>query len=321
MIAVHLEHGRVEVQDIRRPRRPDGFALIRLLLGGICNTDLELQRGYYGFSGTPGHEFVGEVAAADDGRLIGKRVVGEINLGCGKCSWCSEGMSRHCPKRTVLGIVRHAGAFGEFLTLPEVNLHIVPDVIPSEAAVFVEPLAAAGEILDQASIPEGAAVAVLGDGKLGLLISQVLGANVRKVHLYGRHREKLRIAERAGAETTIVGKTLPRRKYDWVVEATGSQNGLETAVRMTRPRGTVFLKSTVHGSVRIDTAPIVVNEITLVGSRCGRFEPALDLLKSGRINVRDMISETMSLAQAPQAFAAARRRGVLKVLLAADRTD
>jgi alcohol dehydrogenase len=237
-------------------------------------------------------------------------------------------MSRHCPKRTVLGIVRHAGAFGEFLTLPESNLHIVPDVIPSEAAVFVEPLAvfveplaAACEILDQASIPEGADVAVLGDGKLGLLIAQVLCANVRKVHLYGRHREKLRIAERAGAETTIVGKTIPRGKYDWVVEATGLQNGLEMAVRMTRPRGTVFLKSTVHGLVRIDTAPIVVNEITLVGSRCGRFEPALDLLKSGRINVRAMISETMSLAQAPQAFAAARRRGMLKVLLAADRTD
>jgi threonine dehydrogenase-like Zn-dependent dehydrogenase len=318
MIAVHVEHGRVEVRDIRRPRRLDGFALIRLLLGGICNTDLELQRGYYGFSGTPGHEFVGEVMAANDSRLVGKRVVGEINLGCGKCSWCSQGMSRHCPKRTVLGIVRHAGAFAEFLTLPEANLHVVPDGIPSEAAVFVEPLAAAGEILDQAAIPEGTPVAVLGDGKLGLLIAQVLRANLRKAHLYGRHPEKLRIAERAGAETTIVGKTLPVGKYDWVVEATGSQNGLEMAVRMTRPRGTVFLKSTVHGLVRIDTAPVVVNEITLIGSRCGRFEPALDLLKSGRINVRDMISETMSLARAPKAFAAARRRGALKVLLAAD---
>jgi alcohol dehydrogenase len=227
-------------------------------------------------------------------------------------------MSRHCPKRTVLGIVRHAGAFREFLTLPESNLHIVPDAIPSEDAVFVEPLAAAGEILDQAAIPEGAAVAVLGDGKLGLLIAQVLCANLRKAHLYGRHQEKLRIAERAGAETTIVGKTVPIGKYDWVVEATGSQNGLETAVRMTRPRGTVFLKSTVHGLVRIDTAPVVVNELTLIGSRCGRFEPALDLLRSGRINVRDMISETMSLAHAPRAFAAARKRGVLKVLLAAD---
>jgi threonine dehydrogenase-like Zn-dependent dehydrogenase len=318
MIAVHVEHGRVAVRDIRRPRRSDGFALIRLLLGGICNTDLELQRGYYGFSGIPGHEFVGEVVEANDSRLVGKRVVGEINLGCGQCSWCSEGMSRHCPKRTVLGIVRHAGAFREFLTLPETNLHIVPDVIPSEAAVFVEPLAAAGEILDQASIPEGAAVAVLGDGKLGLLIAQVLCANLRKAHLYGRHRKKLRIAERAGAATIIVGKNVPIGKYDWVVEATGSQNGLETAVRMTRPRGTVFLKSTVHGLVRVDTAPVVVNEITLIGSRCGRFEPALDLLKSGRINVRDMISETMSLAHAPRAFAAARKRGMLKVLLAAD---
>lgn len=318
MIAVHVEHGRVEVRDVRRPRRPDGFALIRLLLGGICNTDLELQRGYYGFSGIPGHEFVGEVVEANDSLLVGKRVVGEINLGCGRCSWCSGGLSRHCPKRTVLGIVRHAGAFREFLTLPVANLHIVPDVIPSEAAVFVEPLAAAGEILDQASVPEGAAIAVLGDGKLGLLIAQVLCANHRKPHVYGRHREKLRIAERAGAEATIVGKTVPIGKYDWVVEATGSQNGLETAVRMTRPRGTVFLKSTVHGLVRIDTAPLVVNEVTLIGSRCGRFEPALDLLKSGRINVRDMISETMSLARAPRAFAAARKRGTLKVLLAAD---
>lgn len=318
MNAVHVEHGRVEVRDVPQPRRRGGFALIRLLLGGICNTDLELQRGYYGFSGTPGHEFVGEVVAADESRWLGKRVVGEINLGCGKCNWCLKGMSRHCPKRTVLGIVRHAGAFGEFLTLPESNLHIVPDVIPSDAAVFVEPLAAACEILDQASIPEGAAVAVLGDGKLGLLIAQVLCANARKVHLYGRHREKLRIAERTGADTTVAGKNLPKGKYDWVVEATGSANGLERAVLMARPRGTVFLKSTIHGLVGIDTAPIVVNEITLVGSRCGRFEPALDLLQSGRINVRDMISETMSLANAPRAFAAARRRGMLKVLLAAD---
>ena len=176
MLAVHLENRRVEVRNVRRPLRPKGFALIRMLAAGICNTDLELQRGYYGFRGTPGHEFVGEVEAADDPNLLGRRVVGEINLACGKCEWCKKGLGRHCPARTVLGIVRHPGAFQEFLTLPEANIHIVPDSISNEAAVFVEPLAAACEILDQANIPDDAEVAVLGDGKLGLLIAQVLNA-------------------------------------------------------------------------------------------------------------------------------------------------
>jgi alcohol dehydrogenase len=211
--------------------------------------------------------------------------------------------------------VRHDGAFREILTLPESNLHIVPDAIPTEAAVFAEPLAAACEILDQAAIADGAVVGVLGDGKLGLLISQVLSAASKKVHLYGRHRNKLRIAERAGAETIVAGKTAPVGIYDWIVEATGSQNGLEQAVRMVRPRGTIFLKSTVHGQVRMDTAPIIVNEVTLIGSRCGRFAPALDLLKSGRVNVLDMISERMKLTDARRAFEAASRHGVLKVLL------
>jgi len=315
MLAVHIERGRVKVRDVRRPRRPKGFASLRLLSGGICNTDLELLRGYYGFSGVPGHEFVGEVVAADDSGLLGRRVVGEINLACGKCQWCLKGLGRHCPNRSVLGIVKHAGAFREILTLPESNLHIVPDGVPTEAAVFVEPLAAACEILDQAAIADGSAVAVLGDGKLGLLIAQVLSAGSKEVHLYGRHKNKLRIAERAGVETIVAGKTTPVSVYDWVVEATGSQNGLEQAIRMSRPRGTIFLKSTVHGQVSIDTAPIVVNEITLVGSRCGRFEPALDLLKSGRVNVLEMISERMRLADARRAFEVAGRRGVLKVLL------
>jgi alcohol dehydrogenase len=318
MLAVHIERGRVKVRNVRRPRRPEGFASIRLLSGGICNTDLELLRGYYGFSGVPGHEFVGEVVAADDSRLPGRRVVGEINLACGKCQWCLKGLGRHCPGRSVLGIVRHDGAFREILTLPESNLHIVPDNIPTEAAVFVEPLAAACEILDQAAIPDGSDMAVLGDGKLGLLIAQVLSAASKKVHLYGRHKNKLSIAERAGVETIVAGKTIPRSVYDWVVEATGSQNGLEQAIRMARPRGTIFLKSTVHGQVRIDTAPVIVNEITLIGSRCGRFAPALDLLKSGRVKVLDLISERMKLAEAPRAFEVAARRGVLKVLLDAD---
>lgn len=315
MLSVHLQNRRVEVRTARRPQRPKEFALIRLLAGGICNTDLELQRGYYGFSGTPGHEFVGEVVSAGNANLVGRRVVGEINLACRKCEWCRNGLGRHCPRRTVLGIVRHPGAFREFLTLPEVNLHIVPDLVSNEAAVFVEPLAAACEILDQAEIPEGARAAVLGDGKLGLLAAQVLNAQGIRVHLYGRHKEKLRIAERAGVETIIAGTKIPSNMYNWVVEATGSSNGLQQAIRMTRPRGTVFMKSTIHGDVRIDTAPVIVNEITLVGSRCGRFEPALKLLERGAVNVLDMISESLPLTDAKRAFARAAERGVMKVLL------
>jgi alcohol dehydrogenase len=314
MIAVHLEAGRVTVRRTARPRRPEGFATISLLYGGICNTDLELQRGYYGFRGTPGHEFVGEVVDGDTQALVGKRVVGEINLACRKCSWCHRGLGRHCPNRTVLGIVRHPGAFREFLTLPERNLHIVPRSISSERAVFVEPLAAACEILDQVKIPRGAPVAVLGDGKLGLLVAQVLAAHGARVHQFGRHPEKLRIAETAGV-TSEVAKRLPKAEYDWVVDATGSSAGLNLAISMSRPRGTVIMKSTVHGPVAIHAAPVIVNEVTLVGSRCGRFEPALKLLERGKINVEDMISAEMSLWHAPAAFARAAERGVLKVLL------
>jgi threonine dehydrogenase-like Zn-dependent dehydrogenase len=315
MLAVHLENGRAETRDQPRPHRPAGFALIRLLCGGICNTDLELQRGYYGFDGTPGHEFVGEVIEADSPAWVGRRVVGEINLACGACDWCRRGLGRHCPHRTVLGIVKHPGAFREFLTLPECNLHALPDALPTERAVFVEPLAAACEILDQVVLPCGAAVAVLGDGKLGLLIALVLNAYGHRVHQFGRHAGKLEIARRAGVATEIAGAALPEMAYDWVVDATGSPEGLRQAVRMTRPRGTVILKSTMHGLVGVDTAPVIVNEITLVGSRCGRFEPALDLLTRNLIPVEEMISEELPLADAPRAFERAAQKGALKVLL------
>jgi threonine dehydrogenase-like Zn-dependent dehydrogenase len=314
MLSVCLENGAISVRKHARPRRPAGFALIRLRFGGICNTDLELQRGYYGFRGTPGHEFVGEVLDADDQRWIGERVVGEINLACGKCEWCARGLGRHCPRRTVLGIVKQPGAFREFLTLPERNLHRVPREIPSEQAVFVEPLAAACEILDQVRIPAGAPVAVLGDGKLGLLASQVLQAHGAKVHQYGRHPEKLRIAAQMGVSTEVA-KKLPVAKYEYVVEATGSSEGLRQAVQMTQPRGTVVLKSTVHGLVAMDSAPVIVNEITLVGSRCGRFEPALRLLKNRKVRVDGMISEVLPLKNARQAFKDAAKPGVMKVLL------
>jgi alcohol dehydrogenase len=285
-----------------------------MLCAGICNTDLELQRGYYGFSGVPGHEFVGEVVEADTADLIGRRVVGEINLGCCACDWCKLNLERHCPDRTVLGIVNHPGAFQEFFTLPERNLHIVPDSIPTEAAVFTEPLAAACEILDQIQFPCSSQIAVLGDGKLGLLIAQVLNVYGFKIHQFGRHAEKLRISERAGVHTEVASE-LPAAAYNWVVDATGSPEGLQQAIRMVKPRGTVILKSTQHGLVGVDTAPVIVNEITLVGSRCGRFEPALDLLSRGLINVQDMISAWEKLADAPRAFERAARKGTMKVLL------
>jgi threonine dehydrogenase-like Zn-dependent dehydrogenase len=314
MLAVHLENGVVEMREVPVPARPEGFALLRLLVGGICNTDLELQRGYYGFTGTPGHEFVGEVVEADTRALVGARVVGEINLACAQCEWCRRGLGRHCPNRTVLGIVKHPGAFAEFFTLPERNLHVLPDEVPSERAVFLEPLAAACEILDQVSIPFGERVAVLGDGKLGLLVALVLNAHGYPVVQYGRHAKKLGIAARAGVDTVVNG-ALPKAEYDWVVDATGSADGLRFAVGMTRPRGTVILKSTQHGLVSVDTAPVIVNELTLIGSRCGRFEAALPLIDHHLIHVEELIAERFPLDQAPRAFAKAAERGVLKVLL------
>ena len=314
MLAVHLEHRRVEVKRVPRPRAPKGFALIRLLCGGICNTDLELQRGYYGFTGTPGHEFVGEVEEADDRDWIGQRVVGEINLNCGACDWCRRGLGRHCPNRTVLGIVKHPGAFAEYLTLPERNLRSIPRSFPVGYAVFVEPLAAACEILEQVRIPAGGRVAVLGDGKLGLLIGQALCAHDLQVHQFGRHKEKLKIVERVGVVGEIARK-LPVAEYDWVVDATGSAEGLQQAIGMTCPRGTVILKSTVHGLAGIDTAPVIVNELTLVGSRCGPFEPAIQLLVSRKVRVDDMISAIVHLDSTDDAFVEAERKGALKVLV------
>lgn len=315
MLAVHLENGDVKLRQIPVPVRAAGSSLIRLLCGGICNTDLELLRGYYGFQGTPGHEFVGEVVESDDPQLEGKRVVGEINLACGKCEFCAQGLGRHCSARTVLGIIKHPGAFAEYLTLPDVNLRMVPDDLPTERAVFTEPVAAACEILEQVQIAPGDPVAVLGDGKLGLLVAQVLAAAGSRVRLFGRHRDKLRIAERAGVETEVVTGILPVQAFHYVVDATGSAEGLKQATAMTKPRGTLIAKSTVHGSVPIDMAAVIVNEITIVGSRCGVFEPALELLRSGRVHVDEMVSDRFALADAPKAFQRAAEKGVVKVLV------
>lgn len=314
MIAVHLESGVVSICERPVPNRAPGYALLKTRVAGICNTDLELLHGYYGFVGTPGHEFVADVVEADVARLNGRRVVGEINVACGQCDFCRAGLGRHCANRTVLGIVKHPGAFADYLTLPEANLHVVPDEISDDEAVFVEPLAAACEILDQVDITRDQEVAVLGDGKLGLLIAQVLHAHGAAVILYGHHEANLAFARQQGIRAST-SRERARLAYDTVVEATGSAAGLKEAVAMTRPRGTVVMKSTVHNEVALDMAPVIVNELTLVGSRCGRFEPALELLRTRAVDVRPLIATEFPLQKAPEAFAEAANPGVLKVLL------
>lgn len=316
MIRLWIEGGALYVKKSPKPRRKPGHALLRLLCGGICNTDLELLRGYYSFAGQPGHEFVAEVVAADDKSWVGKRVVGGINLPCRDCEWCAAGMGRHCPNRTVLGIVKQPGAFAEYFTLPESNLLAVPAGVTTEHAVFVEPVAAACEILDQVRVPKGSLVAVLGDGKLGLLVAQVLAAHGAEVHQFGKHVDKLAVAAKAGIAVHL-NEPPPRARFQFTIEATGSASGLKAAVEMTRPRGTIVLKSTVHGEVSLDMAPVVVNEITMVGSRCGRMEPAMKLIRSGKLLLDDMITGEFALADGPEAFLEAQRPGSMKVLMRA----
>ena len=314
MKAVHLRSGQVSVEELPPPQRMPGFALIRMLAAGVCNTDLELQRGYYHFEGVPGHEFVGQVLESDSTELIGRRVAGEINLSCGHCDFCAIGLGRHCSDRSVLGIVKHPGAFAELLTLPDKNLHLIPSEISDEEAVFIEPLAAACEILDQVALPAGERVAVLGDGKLGLLIAQVLHAHHAQVTVFGHYPNKLAIVAAYGIAVSTSNE-YPRGYFPLVVECTGSATGLSNAIQMVRSRGVIIMKSTVHEKVAVDMAPVIVNEISLIGSRCGRFEPAIQLLWDRKIDIRPMISAEFPLQQAPAAFAEAARKGVLKVLL------
>ena len=303
------------LKDIDKPEQ-GAEAVVRVLLSGICNTDLEIARGYAGFKGTIGHEFVGVVEQAPDYSLMGQRVVGEINAGCGRCEECKAGDSRHCPTRTVLGIVGRDGAHAEFLRLPTTNLIRVPDRLPDEHAVFTEPLAAACSITERVSFDGTERVAVIGDGKLGLLCAQVIALTGCSVLLIGKHSEKLRIAERRGIETSTVKKASSRTKdFDVVVEASGSASGFEMALKLLRPRGTLVLKSTFHGTTEIPAAEIVVNEFSIVGSRCGRFAPALELLKRGAIEIDSLISEEYSLSEGLRAMERASKKGVLKVLL------
>lgn len=313
MKAAWIEGGRVELRSVPVPKRRRGEALIRIECAGICNTDLELLRGYYSFAGIPGHEFVGTVVEGSP-RWAGRRVVGEINLGCGGCAWCSRSMRRHCPKRRVLGIRGHAGALSEYITLPEDNLHAAPSRLDLRELVFCEPLAAACEILDQVKIPRGARAAVLGDGKLGLLVAQVLAQAGADVTVLGRHPERRTLLARRGIRFCPAGSR-PRRKFPFVVEATGSAAGLDEALALVEPRGTVVVKSTVHGRAELDSAKVVVDELVLVGSRCGRFEPALRLLERGQVEVRPLIDSEFPLDRLVQAFGRAAAPGALKVLV------
>jgi threonine dehydrogenase-like Zn-dependent dehydrogenase len=315
MLALRVEKKRLSVKNITKPDRPDE-ALVRVLLSGICNTDLEIARGYAGFTGTIGHEFVGLVEQSIDRKLVGRRVVGEINAGCGKCDRCRGGDTRHCASRTVLGILGRDGAHAEFLQLPTVNLFPVPDQLSDEHAVFTEPLAAACGILERVKMSDSDRVAVIGDGKLGLLCAQVVALTGASVLLVGKHSSKLRIAERRGVETARPKEATKRaRQFDVAVEASGSASGFGLALELLRPHGQLVLKSTFHGKTELDTTRIVVDEVSIAGSRCGRFSPALDLLKKGAIDVDSLISEEYPLSNGVHAMRRAATRGVLKVLL------
>jgi threonine dehydrogenase-like Zn-dependent dehydrogenase len=319
MKALRFEDNLLAVRDIAKPARSEE-ALVRVTLSGVCNTDVEIVRGYAGFNGTIGHEFVGVVESVperSDKTLVGQRVVGEINAGCGECPLCVAGDARHCPRRTVLGIVGRDGAHAEYLHLPVRNLLSVPDEIPDERAVFVEPLAAALGIRERAEVGPETRVAVIGDGKLGLLCAQALSLTGAPVTLVGKHPEKLSIAARRGIETVMLDKLEDRlrREFDVVVEASGASSGFDLALGILRPRGTLVLKSTFHGVTEINVARLVVDEISVVGSRCGRFAPALDLLRDERVDVESLISEEFPLADGVRAIERATAPGILKVLI------
>jgi threonine dehydrogenase-like Zn-dependent dehydrogenase len=315
MKALRFDKKGLHLGDIAQPTEPHE-ALVRVTLSGICNTDLEIVRGYAGFEGTIGHEFVG-VVEEGSAELIGKRVVGEINAGCGNCERCIAGDPRHCPARTVLGIVSRDGAHAEYINLPARNLIPVPENVTDEQAVFIEPLAAALGIVEQIDIESGTKVAVIGDGKLGLLCAMSMALRSNNVTLVGKHPDKLAIAAKRGIKTLLLADLGPIQNnlFDVVVEASGSGSGFATAMDLVRPRGKIVLKSTFQGTPTWQASRIVVDEITIVGSRCGRFEPALELLASGEIDPRDLISETFPLSDGVNAMLRAGEKGVLKVLL------
>lgn len=310
MRGLWVEDGAVRYRaDLDVPAADAGECRVRVVRAGVCATDLALQRGYMGFAGVPGHEFVG---VACDGPFAGRRVVGGINAACGTCATCRAGRPRHCPQRTVLGILGRGGAFAEELVLPAENLLAVPDAVSTDAATFAEPLAAAFEIVEQVDLTAIERALVVGDGRLGLLCAQVLALDLARVDVAGRHPER---AARFAADLRWVADPAAEPRYDLVVEATGSPEMLAAALGLVRPGGTVVLKTTAERPATLDLAPLVVDEITLVGSRCGPFAPALDALASGRVEVEPLVEARYPLERGAEAFERAARRGILKVLI------
>ena len=318
MRALTLYGGHLQVETDRPlPLFGRDEARVRVLRAGVCNTDLEIVRGYMRFEGVPGHEFVGRVEQCNDPALVGARVTGEINCGCGTCDWCVHGDSRHCAQRTVLGILGRDGAFADYLTLPVRNLHRVPDEVSDTHALFTEPLAAAFAITEQLHVRPVDRVTVLGDGKLGLLVAQVLAATSCDLLTVGRHERKLEILRRRGIPTSLLDtwKNLPRHTADIVVEATGSVEGFRLALDAVRPRGTIVLKTTCADELHMNLAPIVIDEVRVTGSRCGPFGPALRALARGVVDVDGLLDRTFPLDLAPQALCHAASPGALKVVL------
>ena len=308
-------NGELHLTDAAKPERNPGEALIEVRLAGICNTDLELVKGYMGFSGNLGHEFVGTVSDCDDLSLLGKRVVGEINCPCHRCRYCQLELPNHCQNRTVLGIVNRDGAFAEYVTLPVENLHVIPDSIPDETAVFVEPIAAACRILEQVTIEAETRVVVLGAGKLGHLIAQVLRHVTPHVLAIGKYPWKLALLERYEIQTATVNDPV-ERGADVVVEVTGSYEGFNRAMELVRPEGTIVLKTTVAHPTAFDLSIPVIDEITVVGSRCGPFRTAIEMLHQGKVDVSGLVSETYPLSDALNAFERAKANDVMKILIA-----
>jgi len=310
--------GRFAVGDVPEPVPGRGEATVDVLMSGICGTDLQLVAGYMGFTGIPGHEFIGRVARVSsphDHVLLGARVVGEINVGCDDCPRCMQGLGRHCSRRSVLGILNRSGAFSERITLPVSNLHAVPDVVPDEVAVFVEPLAAAFEILAQVVVAPAQRVLVLGDGRLGILAARALASAGAGVVLAGHHPEKLALCRGQGITALLAPEEMTSEQFDLVVETTGSPRGLDDAVARTRPRGTVIMKSTCVDPTSFDASRAVVNEIALVGSRCGAFAPAIAALREGKVKVDDLVTRTLPLDEAAEGMRRAAEPETLKVLL------
>ncbi len=315
MLAVVLEGGKVRIEaDHSPPRNEPGSARVQTRLAGVCDTDLQLARGYMGFAGVPGHEFVGRVLEAASPEWKGERVVADINAGCGRCPDCVERNGHHCTTRTVLGILGRSGAFAEQLTIPERCLVKVPDSVSDEHAVFAEPLAAALHVLDALPKTSAGSIGVVGDGKLGLLIALGLAGAGQEVTLVGHHRQKLDLAGSRSVRTCLESE-LHDQQFEVVVEASGSSTGLKRAIALTQPRGTLVLKTTVSGEHRVDLAPVVVNELTVVGSRCGDLAQAIAALADGRIDPTPLIEARYPLTRADEAFAHAARPGALKVLI------